>query len=94
MNCRPFAVIAVVLSGLVPAIQPASAGSSTHQRATATATILSPVTNHDVVRGKPGEGSVHSRGYYSAKERFVDENGFVTNGGNPRRLPIYIIDLP
>jgi hypothetical protein len=94
MNCRPFAVIAVVLSGLVPAFQPASAGYPTHRRATATATILSPVTIHDLVRGKAGDGNGSSGGPHSAKKRFVDENGFVTPVGNPRRQPIHIIDLP
>lgn len=94
MNCRPFAVIAVVLSGLVPAFQPASAGHPTHQRATATATILSPATTYDVARGKAWEGRGHSGGPQSVKVRFVDENGFVTAVGNPRRHVIHIIDLP
>lgn len=94
MNCRPFAVIAVVLSGLVPAFQSASAGNPTHQRATATATILSPVTTYDIARRKAGEGNGRSATPHSAKVRFFDENGIVTNAGNPRRHPILIIDLP
>jgi hypothetical protein len=94
MNCRPFAVVAVVLSGLVPAFQPATAGHPTHRRATATATILSPVAINDVSRGKVGEGRGSSGEPQSVKVRFVDENGFVTAVGNPRRHVIHIIDLP
>ena len=94
MNCRLFAVIAVGLSGLVPAIQPASAGHPTHQRATATATILSPVTIRDVLGGKAGGATGSSRRLHSANERYVDDNGFVTNDRNARRYPIRIIDLP
>jgi hypothetical protein len=94
MNCCPFAVITVVLSGLVPALQPASAGHPTHQRATATATILSPVAINDVARGKAGEIRGSSGGPQLVKVRFVDENGFVTVAGNPRRHVIHIIDLP
>jgi len=94
MNCRPFAVIAVVLCGLVPAIQSASAGTPTHQRATATATILSGVStlnSREVERA----ASSHTRsGSQTVRVSYIDADGFITTAANPQRLKIIIIDMP
>lgn len=94
MNCRPFAVIAVVLCGLVPAIQPASAGPPTHQRATATATILSGVST---LNSREVERAASSRTRNSSQTVsvfFIDADGFITTVANPQRLKIIIIDMP
>lgn len=94
MNCRPFAVIAVVLCGLVPAIQLASAGSPTHQRATATATILSGVStiyHHEAERVTSG----HTRhGSETVRVFYIDADGFITNVASPQRWKVIIIDMP
>jgi hypothetical protein len=94
MNCRPFVVIAVMLGGLVPAAQPASAELPTRRTATATATILSPVSTRDLARrnADKNDRKVHMLGTIMTK--FVDENGFITNTPIPQSHKIFIVDLP
>ena len=94
MNCRPFAVIAVVVGGLVPAAQHASAEPPTHRIATATATILSPASTQDIGRQA---GLAKSRDGYSGRNitiKFIDNNGFVAASETPQHRKIIIINLP
>lgn len=94
MNCRPFAVIAVVLSGLVPAIQPASAGPPTHQRATATATILSGVSTPGSAAVEQVSGDNQLGKSKTVRVKYVDAEGLITTVANPQRWRIVIIDMP
>jgi hypothetical protein len=94
MNCRPFAVIAFALGGLVPTIVFASPGSPTHRSATARATILSPISTQELAR-KGASGKYRKDHVYgNVLRRFIDDNGLVTKFGNPRSYKIIIVDLP
>ena len=94
MNCRPFVVIAIAFGGLVPVMQSASAGGPTYQRATATATILSPVTAREAAGGQKQEHSRKARPPKNIQTGFIDEQGFLTTATNPRRHKIIIADMP
>ena len=94
MNCRPFAVIAVVFGGLVPAIHSVSADSPTHQRATATATILSGASTHDAAAVERVTSGQRLGKSLTVKAIYVDANGFITTVANPQRWRIVIIDMP
>lgn len=97
MNCRPFAAKLVALVGLVPATQSVSAVTPTHQRATATATILTPATTAELlVRENRRTGEIETRAKFEATAiiRYLDDEGRVTSSTNPRRHKIIIVDLP
>lgn len=97
MNCRPFAAILVALVGLVPATQSVSAGTPTHQRATATATILTPATTAEIkMRENKPTGEIETRAKFKATAiiRYLDDDGRVASSTNPRRHKIIIVDLP
>ena len=83
MNCRPSAVTLFALLGLVPTAQAAIAGTPTSRQATATATILTAVTND---RAK----------YQASKivEKYIGIDGRVTVVRKLQSRPIIIIDLP
>ena len=93
MNCRPFVVIAIAFGGLVPATQSASAGAPTHQRATATATILSTVTAREAAGGPVQKHGVKARPPKNIQVGFIDGQGFLTTATNPRRHEIIIVDM-
>lgn len=98
MNCRSFAVIAVVFGGLVPVAQLASAELPTRSVATATATILSPVSTRDLFRQAKSVKNSESKARLNITIKHIDDYGFViANGSAPLRSPhrnIIIIDLP
>lgn len=97
MNCRPFAAILVALVGLVPATQSVSAVTPTHQRATATATILTPATTAELqLRENRRTGEIETRTKFGTTTivSYLDDEGHVTSSTNPRRHKIIIIDLP
>ena len=92
MNCRRLFVIAAAFIGLVPAAQPATAEPTSHQGATATATILQSVNVQDIVRATQQRGL---RGTPQPEtRRFIDQHGFVTKARSHGAQLIYIVDLP
>jgi len=98
MSCRPLVVIAVVFGGLVPAAQLASAELPTRRIATATATILSPLSTRDLFRQAEPVKNSESKARLNITIKDIDDNGFViAKGSAPLRSPqrnIIIIDLP
>lgn len=94
MNCRSLVVIAVVFGGLVPAAQLASAELPTRRIATATATILSPLSTHGLIRHLD---PIRSRDRNLRRDiliKFIDHDGFVTAAASPDHRKIIIIDMP
>jgi hypothetical protein len=98
MSCRPLVVVAVVFGGLVPVAQLASAELPTRPVATATATILSPVSTRDLFRQADPVKNSESKARLNITIKDIDDNGFViAKGSAPLRSPhrnIIIIDLP
>lgn len=98
MNCRSLVVIAVVFGGLVPAAQLASAELPTRPVATATATILLPVSTRDLFHQAEPVKNSESKARRNIMIKNIDDNGFViAKGSAPLRSPqrnIIIIDLP
>jgi hypothetical protein len=95
MNCRPLAVFVIALSGLVPAMQSANAGSPTYRHGTATATILVPVT---IRQFSGGLAEVHGDRRVLRRQntiiKYIDGDGMVTNANESRSRQIIIFDLP
>jgi hypothetical protein len=94
MNCRPFVVIAVVFGGLVPVAQLASAELPTRRIATATATILSPVTMHDISRQAGQEKNPDGYSGRNILIKYIDDHGFVAATASPQHRKIIVIDMP
>lgn len=94
MNCRRFAVIAVLSGVLVHIGDNAHASGPTYRQATATVTILRSVAIMTRQGDYREEKSRKPGGSQSVMPKFIDENGFITTAANPRRQVIYIVDLP
>lgn len=87
----------VAVPGLVPATQSASAATPTPQRATATATILTPATTVELHNRERKLGKVvepASTFGTTTIVRYLDDEGRVTSSTNLRRHKIIIVDLP